>query len=110
MRLSIYQPDIYCQTIYVYQRNPTLYRLPRKSDVERKTSIYQFSNRTQQQFIRLQALVKWASKVSKVDKCTEVSMFLDKQIGLFIETADSLFSISKERLKNARLVRFSFKF
>ena len=81
-------------------------RLPRKSDAERKTSIYQFSNRTQLQFIRLLALVKWACKASRVDKCTEIIMFLDKQAALFIETADSLFTISKERLKNARFVEF----
>ena len=29
-------------------------------------------------------------------------MFLDKQSALFVETADSLFTIAKERLRNAR--------
>jgi len=84
--------------------NATHYRLPRKSDTERKTSIYQFSNRTQLQFIRLLALVKWACKASRVDKCTEIIMFLDKQAALFVETADSLFTISKERLMGARYI------
>ena len=31
-------------------------------------------------------------------------MFLDKQSALFVETADSLFTIAKERLRNARYV------
>ncbi|XP_063681521.1 mediator of RNA polymerase II transcription subunit 14-like isoform X2 [Bolinopsis microptera] len=83
--------------------------LPRKSDTERKTSIYQFSNRTQLQFIRLLALVKWACKASRVDKCTEIIMFLDKQAALFVETADSLFTISKERLMGASFPVFGLQ-
>lgn len=43
-------------------------RLPRKTDMERKIEIYNFSARTRQLFIRLIALVKWANSVSKVDK------------------------------------------
>lgn len=43
-------------------------RLPRKTDLERKIEIYNFSARTRQLFIRLLALVKWANSASKVDK------------------------------------------
>lgn len=42
--------------------------LPRKTDMERKIEIYNFSARTRQLFIRLLALVKWANSASKVDK------------------------------------------
>jgi len=42
--------------------------LPRKTDMERKIEIYNFSARTRQLFVRLLALVKWASSASKVDK------------------------------------------
>lgn len=44
------------------------FRLPRKTDLERKVEIYNFSARTRQLFIRLLALVKWANSASKVDK------------------------------------------
>lgn len=43
-------------------------RLPRKSDLDRKIEIYNYSARTRQLFIRLLALVKWANSASKVDK------------------------------------------
>ena len=36
----------------------------------RKIEIVQFASRTRQLFIRLLALVKWASSANKVDKCT----------------------------------------
>lgn len=49
------------------------FRLPRKTDMERKVEIVQFASRTRQLFIRLLALVKWASSATKVDKCS-VSM------------------------------------
>lgn len=42
--------------------------LPRKTDMERKVEIYNFSARTRQLFVRLLALVKWASSANKVDK------------------------------------------
>lgn len=45
-----------------------VWRLPRKTDMERKIEIYNFSARTRQLFIRLLALVKWANSASKVDK------------------------------------------
>lgn len=41
--------------------------------MERKIEIYNFSARTRQLFVRLLALVKWASSASKVDK-SAVSM------------------------------------
>lgn len=43
-------------------------RLPRKTDMERKIEIYNFSARTRQLYVRLLALVKWANSASKVDK------------------------------------------
>lgn len=46
----------------------SLSRLPRKTDMERKIEIYNFSARNRQLFIRLLALVKWANAASKVDK------------------------------------------
>ena len=39
----------------------------------RKIEIVQFASRTRQQFVRLLALVKWASSAERVDKC-QVSM------------------------------------
>lgn len=44
------------------------YRLPRKTDMERKIEIYNFATRTRQLFVRLLALVKWANSASKVEK------------------------------------------
>lgn len=51
-------------------------RLPRKTDMERKIEIYNFSARTRQLFIRLLALVKWASSASKVDKSAVSSILM----------------------------------
>jgi len=45
-----------------------IFSLPRKTDMERKIEIYNFSARTRQLFVRLLALVKWANSASKVDK------------------------------------------
>lgn len=45
-----------------------MYRLPRKTDMERKIEIYNFATRTRQLFVRLLALVKWANSASKVEK------------------------------------------
>lgn len=47
-----------------------IFRLPRKTDMERKIEIYNFSARTRQLYVRLLALVKWANSASKVDKST----------------------------------------
>ena len=41
--------------------------LPRKTDMERKVEIFNFASRTRMLFIRLLALVKWASSASKVE-------------------------------------------
>lgn len=54
--------------------------LPCKSDMERKIAVVQFATRTRQLFIRLLSLVKWASSVGKVVKCSEISSFLDRQV------------------------------
>jgi mediator of RNA polymerase II transcription subunit 14 len=81
-------------------------RLPRKTDVERKVEIYNFSARTRQLFVRLLALVKWASGASKVEKSTMIMQFLDKQSMLLVETADMLTRIARETLVHARLPSF----
>ncbi|XP_074593418.1 mediator complex subunit 14 [Brevipalpus obovatus] len=77
--------------------------LPRKSDIERKIEIVKFANRTRQLFIRLLALVKWAGNASKVEKCSNIVAFLDKQAMLYVETADILAKMARENLVQARL-------
>ncbi|CAH1798713.1 unnamed protein product [Owenia fusiformis] len=81
--------------------------LPRKTDMERKIEIVQFAGRTRQLFIRLLALVKWASMAGKVDKCGVISDFLDRQAMFFVETADMLAKMARETLVHARLPNFS---
>lgn len=73
--------------------------------MERKIEIVTFVNRTKQLFIRLLALVKWASSASKVEKCSNIVSFLDKQSSLFIETADIL-KMSGKSLAQVRLPSF----
>ncbi|KAK7108033.1 mediator of RNA polymerase II transcription subunit 14-like isoform X2 [Littorina saxatilis] len=81
--------------------------LPRKTDMERKLEIFQFASRTRQLFVRILALVKWASSVNKVDKCADICMFLERQSMFFVDTADFLHKMSKETLVTARLPSFS---
>lgn len=80
--------------------------LPRKTDMERKIEIYKFSARTRQLFVRLLALVKWASSATKVDRSAHIMAFLDKQALLFVETADILARVARETLVHARLPTF----
>ncbi|KAL1505868.1 hypothetical protein ABEB36_005326 [Hypothenemus hampei] len=80
--------------------------LPRKTDMERKIEIYNFSTRTRQLFVRLLALVKWANSASKVEKSARIMVFLDKQSLLFVETADMLARMARETLVQARLPNF----
>ncbi|KAE8748234.1 hypothetical protein FOCC_FOCC005073, partial [Frankliniella occidentalis] len=80
--------------------------LPKKTDMERKIEIYNFAARTRQLFVRLLALVKWASSVSKVEKSAHVMAFLDKQSLLFVDTADMLAKMARETLVNACLPDF----
>jgi mediator of RNA polymerase II transcription subunit 14 len=72
--------------------------------MERKIEIYKFSARTRQLFVRLLALVKWASSATKVDRSAHIMAFLDKQALLFVETADVLARVARETLVHARLV------
>ncbi|ESO84116.1 hypothetical protein LOTGIDRAFT_211073 [Lottia gigantea] len=81
--------------------------LPRKTDMERKIEIFQFASRTRQLFVRLLALVKWATSATKVDKCTEICNFLEQQSMFFVDTADSLARLARDTLSNARLPSFS---
>ncbi|XP_043274195.1 mediator of RNA polymerase II transcription subunit 14 isoform X2 [Venturia canescens] len=80
--------------------------LPRKTDMERKIEIYNYSARTRQLFVRLLALVKWANSASKVDKSAHIMAFLDKQSLLFVDTADMLARMARETLVHARLPNF----
>ncbi|KAJ8004670.1 hypothetical protein DPEC_G00138730 [Dallia pectoralis] len=84
--------------------------LPRKTDMERKIEIVQFSSRTRQLFVRLLALVKWASNAGKVEKCAMISSFLDQQALLFVDTADRLASLARDALVHARLPSFAIPF
>uniref|UniRef100_A0A8B9LG97 Mediator of RNA polymerase II transcription subunit 14 n=1 Tax=Astyanax mexicanus TaxID=7994 RepID=A0A8B9LG97_ASTMX len=87
-------------------------RLPRKTDMERKIEIVQFASRTRQLFVRLLALVKWASNAGKVEKlcCAMISAFLDQQAFLFVDTADRLASLARDALVHARLPSFAIPF
>uniref|UniRef100_A0A5S6R235 Mediator of RNA polymerase II transcription subunit 14 n=1 Tax=Trichuris muris TaxID=70415 RepID=A0A5S6R235_TRIMR len=80
--------------------------LPKKSDLERKTSIAQFANGTRQLFIRVLAILKWARCGAKVDMCTGIQCFLDQQASMFVDTADRLFQLCNSVLLNARLPAF----
>ncbi|XP_076011510.1 mediator of RNA polymerase II transcription subunit 14 isoform X2 [Genypterus blacodes] len=84
--------------------------LPRKTDMERKIEIVQFASRTRQLFVRLLALVKWASNAGKVEKCAMISSFLDQQAILFVDTADRLASLARDALVHARLPSFAIPF
>ena len=80
--------------------------LPRKTDMERKVMIFQYAARTRMLFVRLLALVKWASSASKVDKCNKIMDFLDRQSMLFTDSADSLAQMARETLVRATLPNF----
>ncbi|XP_053732138.1 mediator of RNA polymerase II transcription subunit 14 isoform X1 [Synchiropus splendidus] len=84
--------------------------LPRKTDMERKIEIVQFASRTRQLFVRLLALVKWASNAGKVEKCALISSFLDQQTILFVDTADRLATLARDALVHARLPSFAIPF
>uniref|UniRef100_A0A3Q1HSI4 Mediator of RNA polymerase II transcription subunit 14 n=1 Tax=Anabas testudineus TaxID=64144 RepID=A0A3Q1HSI4_ANATE len=90
--------------------------LPRKADMERyvssiqKIEIVQFASRTRQLFVRLLALVKWASNAGKVEKCAMISSFLDQQTILFVDTADRLALLARDALVHARLPSFAIPF
>lgn len=84
--------------------------LPRKTDMERKIEIVQFASRTRQLFVRLLALVKWASNAGKVERCAMISTFLDQQAFLFVDTADRLASLARDALVHARLPSFAIPF
>lgn len=59
--------------------------LPRKTDMERKIEIYNFSARTRQLFVRLLALVKWASSASKVDKSAVSTTIVIYVVCVFVD-------------------------
>ena len=57
-------------------------------------------------FVRLLALVKWASSASKVEKCTKIMDFLGRQSLLFTDSADALHQMARETLVRATLPNF----
>uniref|UniRef100_A0A4W3IW67 Mediator of RNA polymerase II transcription subunit 14 n=1 Tax=Callorhinchus milii TaxID=7868 RepID=A0A4W3IW67_CALMI len=75
-----------------------------------KIEIVQFASRTRQLFVRLLALVKWASNAGKVEKCAMISNFLDQQAFLFVDTADRMASLARDALVHARLPSFAIPF
>ncbi|KAG7252455.1 hypothetical protein CRUP_033318, partial [Coryphaenoides rupestris] len=77
---------------------------------ELKSEIVRFASRTRQLFVRLLALVKWASNAGKVEKCAMISGFLDQQAFLFVDTADRLASLARDALVHARLPSFAIPF
>uniref|UniRef100_A0A3Q3IFE7 Mediator of RNA polymerase II transcription subunit 14 n=1 Tax=Monopterus albus TaxID=43700 RepID=A0A3Q3IFE7_MONAL len=77
---------------------------------ELKIEIVQFASRTRQLFVRLLALVKWASNAGKVEKCAMISSFLDQQTILFVDTADRLASLARDALVHACLPSFAIPF
>ena len=81
--------------------------LPRKTDMERKIEIVNFASRTRQLFVRLLAVVKWANSATKVDKCSNISNYLDQQAMYFVDTADMLAKMARVTLVRARLPSFS---
>jgi len=80
--------------------------LPRKTDMERKIEIFNFASRTRMMFVRLLALVKWASSAGKVEKCSNIVMFLEKQSGMFLDTANQMAGMARETLVRATLPNF----
>lgn len=80
---------------------------PGKSDMERKIDLAHFANRTRQMFIRLLAVVKWASSVGKVIKCEEITQYLEQQAMLFVDTADKLHTLANQLVVQARLPTFA---
>jgi mediator of RNA polymerase II transcription subunit 14 len=89
------------QKIY-HELNVLAELLPRKTDMERKVMIFQFASRTRMLFVRLLALVKWASSASKVDKCNKIMDFLDRQSSLFTDLQESM-------IKNSLQIHQGFK-
>ena len=73
--------------------------LPRKTDMERKIEIFNFASRTRMMFVRLLALVKWASSAGKVEKCANIVMFLEKQSSMFLDTANQMAGMARETQK-----------
>ncbi|EDV28899.1 uncharacterized protein TRIADDRAFT_52232 [Trichoplax adhaerens] len=80
--------------------------LPRKGDVERKIAIYRYSASMRQQFVRLLAIVKWATKAEKIEKCFQLCDFLEQEGKIFVDTADELYRIANEMLPQAKLPYF----
>ena len=57
-------------------------------------------------FVRLLALVKWASSAGKVEKCANIVMFLEKQSSMFLDTANQMAGMARETLVRATLPNF----
>ncbi|QQP57449.1 Uncharacterized protein FKW44_002448, partial [Caligus rogercresseyi] len=49
----------------------------------------------------------WASSASKVDKCGSIMSYLERQAGIFSETADAMARVARETLPRATLPNFN---
>ena len=68
--------------------------------------MFHFSSRTRMLLVCLLALVKWASSAGKVEKCSNILMFLEKQSTMFMKTANQLAVMARETLVKATLPNF----
>ncbi|CAF4897234.1 unnamed protein product, partial [Rotaria sp. Silwood1] len=80
--------------------------LSSKTNLERKKELVKFACRTRQLFIRILAVVKWATTAGKVNACESIQHFLDNRARLIRETSDSLAQLARIRLLDARLPNF----
>ncbi|CAF1028589.1 unnamed protein product [Rotaria sordida] len=80
--------------------------LPNKTNIERKKELVKFACRTRQLFIRILAVVKWATTAGKVNACETIQHFLENRARLIRETSDCLAQLARLKLLDARLPNF----
>ncbi|CAF2875828.1 unnamed protein product [Rotaria sp. Silwood2] len=80
--------------------------LPSKTNLERKKELVKFACRTRQLFIRILAVVKWATTAGKVNACETIQHFLENRARLIRETSDCLAQLARIKLLDARLPNF----
>jgi len=62
--------------------------------------IFGFVVRARMLQVRLLATVKWANSAVKVEKCNQIVSYLDRQSGLFTDTANALAQMARSVLLN----------
>lgn len=75
--------------------------LKKKSETDRKISVYTFACLTSEKFRRLKELAKWVRGGNNVEKLTRKCYYLDQQSNLYIETADILADLARRQLITA---------